>query len=365
MAVTMPRIDITFTQLAASLIARSERGVAILIVRDDADKSFTHKQYADLAAAQADQAKFTADNFAAIRDLLTFAPYQAHVFRLDAAGTLADTLAEISRTVKTGWVTIAGMSAEDCAGLVSWIKTQEARAQSYKAVVYNAQPAPDNMHVVNFVNEKVTFTDDRGAQDGVKYLPSLAAIFAVCNVQRGCTNYLCSNLSFVKEVADNNAALGAGKFILFNDGVGEVRIAQGINSMTTADGKTKTEDMRFIETVEAMDMMRDDIARTFRTEYLGAYRNNRDNQMLFLSALNSSYFRELAQQDILDREYHNTAQIDVAAQRAAWVASGKAEAASWDDDTVKSMAFKRTLFFTGNVKIVGSMTDLVFPISLA
>ena len=87
--------------------------------------------------------------------------------------------------------------------------------------------------------------------------------------------------------------------------------------------------------------------------------------MLFLSALNSSYFRELAQQDILDREYHNTAQIDVAAQRAAWVASGKAEAASWDDDTVKSLAFKRTLFFTGNVKIVGSMTDLVFPISLA
>ena len=43
MAITMPKIDITFEQRAVSLIGRSERGVAILIVRDDTDKSFTHK----------------------------------------------------------------------------------------------------------------------------------------------------------------------------------------------------------------------------------------------------------------------------------------------------------------------------------
>lgn len=51
MAVTMPKIDITFEQRAVSLIGRSERGVAILIVRDDTDKTFTHKQYSDLSAA--------------------------------------------------------------------------------------------------------------------------------------------------------------------------------------------------------------------------------------------------------------------------------------------------------------------------
>lgn len=50
MAITMPKIDITFEQRAVSLIGRSERGVAILIVRDDTDKTFTHKQYSDLSA---------------------------------------------------------------------------------------------------------------------------------------------------------------------------------------------------------------------------------------------------------------------------------------------------------------------------
>ena len=35
MAVTLPKIMITFQQLATSFIQRSERGIAVLIVRDD------------------------------------------------------------------------------------------------------------------------------------------------------------------------------------------------------------------------------------------------------------------------------------------------------------------------------------------
>lgn len=364
MAITMPKIEIMFRQQATTLIERSARGVAILIVRDDTDKGFTHKQYTDLSALQADKALYTTNNYNAISDMLGFAPYQAHVFRLDAQGTLGDTLSEIARTVKTGWIAIAGQSAEDGAALASWVKTQEAKGKSYKCAVYDVTTAPDDMRVVNFVNETVTFADDRGESDAVEYLPSLIAIFAVCNVERGCTNYHCSNLASVEEVADNDEALGDGQFILVNDEEGKVRIAQGINSLTTLDGNTKTEDMQFIETVEAMDLMRDDIASTFRGDYLGNYRNTRDNQMLFIAAINSSYFRQLAQELILDPDYANAASIDVAAQRAAWVASGKAEAADWDDDKVKATPYKRTVHLAGNVKILGSMTDLIFPINL-
>lgn len=365
MAVTMPKISVIFQQKAASLMTRSERGIAILIVKDDTNKEFTHKQYTDLTALEADKELYTAENYSAISDMLMFAPYQSHVFRIDAEGLLSDALSEITRTVKTGWITIAGMDQEDANALVSWIKSQEARYKSYKAVVYQAGTASDSMHIVNFVNETVTFSDDRGEKSGVYYLPSLLAIFAICNVTRGCTNYLCSNLSFVGEVESNDEAVGAGKFILFNDEDSTVRIGQGINSLTTTDGKTKTEDMKFIETVEAMDLMRDDITSTFRREYLGQYRNSRDNQMLFIATLNNSYFRQLSQENILDPDYTNAATIDVEAQRAAWLATGKTEAAEWDDDTVKAMPFKRTVYLAGDVKILGSMTDLIFSINIA
>lgn len=369
MAITMPQIDITFRQQASSLIARSERGIAILIIKDDTNKEFTHKQYSDLTALEADKALYTAENYNAIYDMLLFAPYQSHVFRYGSDGNLTDALAEISRTVKTGWITMAGQTQTEADGLVSWIKTQEAKAKSYKAVVYKPSTAPDNMHIVNFVNETVTFNDttrgENGVAGGITYLPSLISIFAVCNITRGCTNYHCSNLSFVEEVDDNDEAVGAGKFVLYNDEDNYVRIGQGINSMTTTDGLNKTDDMKFIETVEAMDMIRDDITKTFRSDYLGNYRNSRDNQMLFIAAINNGYFYELAKQNVLDSNYNNAATIDITAQRQAWLASGKSEAASWDDDTVKAMSFKRDVYLAGDIKILGSMTNLYFPITMA
>ena len=121
--------------------------------------------------------------------------------------------------------------------------------------------------------------------------------------------------------------------------------------------------MKYIETVEAMDLMRDDIARTFRDEYMGQYRNSRANQMLFVSAVNY-YFDGLAAESILNPDHDNRADIDTAAQRNAWIGSGKTEAADWDDATVRATPFKRTVFLAGDVQILGSMANLEFGITL-
>ena len=44
--------------------------------------------------------------------------------------------------------------------------------------------------------------------------------------------------------------------------------------------------------------------------------------------------------------------------------SGKAEAADWDDATVRSNPFKRNVYLAGDVKILGSMVNLEFVVSL-
>lgn len=362
MAISMPKIDVIFKQLAASLIARSERGIAILIVRDDTDSSFTHKSYTNLIAAQEDEAKFTQENFTAISDVLTFTPYKTYIVRIGTEDTLSDAIDVIEKYIPAGWITIAGGTSEDWTALISWIKSQEMRQSYYKAAVFNAS-APDCKHVLNFCNETVTFADSRGQQSGAAYLPSLIAIAAVCNINRGMTNYLCSNLTQVQAVSDNDTALQTGKFILVNDS-DEVRIALGLNSMTTTNGSTATEDMKFIEVVEAMDMIADDIRKTFKTEYLGCYKNTRDNQMLFISSIRG-YFKNLANINVLNPDYNNMADIDVTAQRDAWLASGKSDAEKWDDAKVRSMPFKRDVFLAGDIHILQCMTNLTFNINMA
>lgn len=362
MAITLPFIDVTFKQLAGSLINRSKRGIAVLIIRDDTDKTFNFKEYKSITAAINDEAKYTDVNMQYIKDVFNFALSKVYVVRINTTvDTLADALNIIEKNIKTGWITIADGSTEDFNTLASWTKSQEIAKKSYKVVTYKTA-ITDCKHIVNFYNDKVTFVDSRAEVTGEKYTPSLIGILASCNVTKGCTNFKCTNLKSVVEIEDNDAAVSSGKFILIND-LDNVRIALGVNSMTTTDGINNTEDMKYIDTVEAMDLIQDDIKNVFKNEYQGNYKNNYDNQVLLISSINS-YLKDLASLYILDNNYNNIVDVNIEAQRNTWLGVGKVEAETWDDVTVKNNSFKRTAFLYADIKILGSMENLKFDVSL-
>ena len=215
MAVTLPKILVTFTQLATSFIQRSARGIAVLIVRDDtAGTGKTFFQYGD--ATQVSDTEFTPANQQYIKDALSFGPLRVSVVKIKTADDLAAAAAIFTQYEKTGWVTFAEGSSDDWSDLTSWIKAQEAAYKSWKAVCFKAT-APDSMHIVNLSNEKVTFADTRGEVSGEKYCASLAGLLASCNVEQGATNKLCPNLTRVAVPEDPDTAVGAGKFLLIND----------------------------------------------------------------------------------------------------------------------------------------------------
>lgn len=360
MAITLPRIDIIFKQLAASFIERSARGIAVLIIKDETNVTFTTKTYKTAVELAADETLYTTANFNYINDALFGKPSKVIVVRIGLTGTVADALPLIESTTKTGWVTMVGVTA-DYTALINWIKAKELQKATYKAVVFNAT-APDTKHVVNFVNTNVIFNDARATQTGDKYCPSLAGILAGCNVKRGSTYYKCSNLVSVTEVADNDAAVNSGKFILINDN-DKVVVGLGVNSLTTFTGDN-TEDMRYIDIVEGMDMIMDDISATWKNDFLGAgLKNNYDNQVIFLSAINN-YFNGLEVDDVLDNLYDNKAFVNVDKQRAMWIAI-KPEAVDWTEAQVRNAAYKRSVFLAGDIKINGSMENLALDITMS
>lgn len=361
MAVTLPSIDISFVQRATSLIERSERGIAVLIVRD-ATKT-TPDFYSYRTLADVSPADFTAENYKYICDVYALKqPYTLCVVRIGSSGTVADAVKIIEANISTGWVTIAGGTSEDFTALVAQAGTWEGQARTFKVIVHGITTAPDKKHVVDFVNETVTFADERGEVDGEQYLPSLLGLLAGSNVQSGVTYARCGNLVSASAIEDPDGEVGAGKFILLTDWDG-VYVGVGVNSLTTTNGSTATEDMKYIETVEAMDLIADDIRAEFRDNYVGKYKNSCDNQMLFISAIRE-YLRQLAQDNILDPDFVNTVTVDVAAQRAAWVGSGTAEAVEWSDEQVIHTPFKRTVFLAADIKILGSMEHLTFEINM-
>jgi hypothetical protein len=361
MTVNMPIIDIEFQQLSSSLIDRSERGIAIIIIKDVTAGAVSYKEYSDIATFGADESLYTPVNYQYLNDIFAYALNEVVVVNMGESGTLGDALTTIQTNVSSGWITIADGLQTDYNTLASWIKSTELLKQSYKAVTYKATTT-DCKHIVNFYNDNVTFVDSdgRGQVTGEKYCPSLIGILASCNILRGSTYFKCSNLKHVTEVADRNVALEAGQFILVNDG-SDVRIGLGINSMVTLV-ENDTEDMKFIDIIEALDLMTDDITNVFKNTYLG-FKNKYDNQVLFISAVNT-YLSDIADADVLDDEYKNLVDINVAKQRLAWIGSGKTEASTWSDTQVKTTTFKRSVFLGGDVKVLGAMENLNLDISL-
>ena len=208
MTVKQPNIDIAFRQKATSAINKSNRGIAILILKNDETSGCpSYAVYKEITEFEAAKSKYSAGNQQAIKDVFTFPPSKVAVVNAD---TVSNALVEIEKNVNTGWITIADGEAEDFATLVSWAKTKESKKKTYKVVTYKAS-STDCKHIVNFTNEKVEFVDSRGEVEGVKYLPSLIGIFAYCaGNSKSSTYFKCTNLKRVQGFSDVDTELAKG-----------------------------------------------------------------------------------------------------------------------------------------------------------
>ncbi|ACO84477.1 phage tail sheath C-terminal domain-containing protein [Clostridium botulinum] len=360
MANTLPNINILFKQRAATFTQRG--GVAILLLKDDTDKNFNTAEYKTLTDLELDEAKYTPTNLQYIKDTLLGKTSKVAVVRVDVEKEFTDALNIVKNLYSTGWISLVSETKTDYDTLVSWIKTRrDTDKKTFKAIVFNPTTPPDYEGVVVLGNEKVIFKDNtRGEKAGYEFLPTLLGYIASAGVDTGTTYMAMENLKTVSEPASTNQEIQAGKLILIND-ENIVKIGLGVNSLTTFT--QDKEDFSLIEVIETMDLIKDDIRKTFKNNYIGKFKNKLDNQMLFISAVNT-YFSNLAARDVLDSSYNNESFIDVEAQRKAWVDSGKPEAKEWDDTTVKNTTFKRKLFLGANIKILTSMTDLTLVITM-
>ena len=362
---TKPTITINFKQLATTLIQRSERGTAVLFLADSTlseDKTTECFIYRNVSQVNSeyDNNYFESEErkglLKHIKMCFASAPYEVIAIIAKDYTKLSVFTNALTSIRKQGWITAPDDTLKD--DLASWIKSMEKDGFSFKAV--GNKTGVDCKHYVYF-SQASTSLDGEALAD-TELMPYILGILAGCNCTRSVTNYKLSELSSCEEVDDIDKAIGEGQLVITNADSG-VKIVTGINSLTTLNGNTETEDMQYIETVEAMDLIRDDIRDVFANTYQGSFKNKYMNQMLFIGAVNE-YFDRLAAEDILDSEFKNKAEIDVEAQRSAWMGTGKAEAEEWDDDTVKRRTFKRSVFIAANIKILNCMENLKFTVTM-
>lgn len=370
MAIGLPNIDIVFLQKAVSAVLRSERGTAVVILKDDTQPTAGY----DIYKFEADitKKKFTVENVKLLKRCFYVNVNKLVVVHVPTSTTeFADVKAVLDK-VKYNWACTVEKDWQT--ELVSYTKSRNvlSKGRKVKCVVANVTVA-DDKHIVNMKGDYV-HEADADATTTVKmtdYLPRVVSILANLPMNRSITYYELEDLdyvdnSFITNEKDANKWTDEGWLLLINDDEDAVvRVGRGVNTLTTFTS-TDTEDMRKIIIVESMDLMMEDLYSTFKKYYVGKYKNHLDNQYLFISSVNS-YFRSLTKVvngEILDPEYDNHAYIDVENQREAWLSVGKLEAEDWDEDKVKKMSFKSTVYLAAKIKILDAMEDLSFQITM-
>lgn len=357
----LPEIDIVFRQKAVSAITRSERGVACIIVREAAKKQTGVKLYKYETDIQ--KSDYTADNLAAIKRAFLNAVNKVYVVSVTTEAPFTDVVAQLEN-IRYNYV--CSTAAKDQQELANYIvtKNEKSKGKKYVAVVADVTTA-DSKYVINVKNASVHISGGETVAMPM-YLPRLTSILANLPINRSMTYYVLEDIddidtTFVKPESDVDSWINKGYLVLIKDD-DEIKVGRAVNSLTSFTA-TDTEDMRKIVIVESMNIILEDIYSTFKDYYVGKYKNSYDNQCLLISSINS-YFRELAKEEVLDPDYENIAEVDVAAQREAWLTVGKLEAEDWKEDKVKNMSFKSTVFLTGNVKILDAIEDLKFTIDM-
>lgn len=346
----MPELLIEIKTAAKTAVERSGRGVVALILKDDTSQTDTFA-YAKMTSVT--KSHWTAANLDYIQKTFDGSPARVIVERISAEnGDLTEALARL-KAKKWNYLAVPGATSEEVTEIETWIKNNRAAHKTFKAVLPNT--AADSEGIVNFATDDIAV--GKKTYTTAEYCCRIAGILAGTDLDNSATYTVLSEVSGISESTDPDADVDSGKLILINDGE-NIKLGRAVNSLKTISAN-KTDDMKKIKIMDGLDLMCDDIRKSFEENYIGEG-NSYDKKLLFINAVDV-YFSGLERVGVLDDKYDNTAFIDVDAQRA-YLEGKDPSYAEYSDDDIKKANTGSYVFAGGDVMMQDAIEDLQFNI---
>lgn len=388
----MPSVNIAFTEAGIEAIERSQRGIVALILEEPAatitellagykdededipaiENPFTVYTSDDIPE------KLTDDNKDYIRKTLLgyqTTPYRVKVYLQptvakaegeetdpnDSADKFAKTL-DMLATDRWDYLAIPTITDKQTEAVGTWLKTnRENKFKRSKVVLPNY--SGDYEGIINFTN---TFIKTAAKEyTTAQYTPRIAGLIA------GTPMTISATYAPLSEVIDcdkhtideNDEKVNKGEFFIWFDGE-KFKMSRAMNSLvTTTQGKLEA--YQTIKSVDAMDMIYDDIKRTAQDSYIGKYTNDYDNKKLLISAI-YGYFRELENARILQKGY-SVVDIDAEAVKTYQLKHGlytKDELAKMTTDEIKQLDTKKQVYLNAKIRILDAMEDIHLDVAI-
>ncbi|SFA70150.1 phage tail sheath C-terminal domain-containing protein [Clostridium frigidicarnis] len=354
-----PSMEFTFTQKAKTFKQRSTGNIIMFVTESEIEKETI------LELEEKDDAtklnNIFKQSLQLVEDCFSFeiSPNLVTVYVMkEEPKDMVTILNDVKATRERGILIYPQGSEPTQKALVDWTKLQAKTNKPFKCVVVG--DGADIEEVIQLdKTQEIDFLDGtRTDKEFKNYIPSIASVIAGSGATRGMNYVALTNLKRVKEPVDVDESINTGHLVLIND-EGTVRIALGINSKVTLK-EGEGDDLKFLETTETIHLMKRDVSNVFKNDYIAkGKKNSPDMQQLFITDVNN-YFRKLEEENILDGNYTNFADINVGRQREKLIAKGFEEAKKWDDAKVKNNVVDKDVYAKGTIKIAQSVINLEF-----
>ena len=158
--------------------------------------------------------------------------------------------------------------------------------------------------------------------------------------------------------AESGAKIKKGELILVKE-MGKIRVARGVNSLVSTTTE-KGDLFQKIKLVDTMDLIHNDIRKTCIDTYIGKVANNYDNKCVLITAI-SSYFEELAKEQLIEKDFKVEIDID---KQVKYLKSIGVDTSEMNEQEIKEANTKDKVFLIANIKLVDAMEEISLEINL-
>lgn len=358
MSIGVPKLEVSFFQAATEAANRSKAGIVAVMVREASAELLgvtVLRRLSDIPAALG--AANTAYVTRAFVGYSMGAPAKVLLCVIADSGdtALADGLIKLANYQIDYLAAPADVTVEECTAIKEWVVGKRAAYATVKGVLPNT--AADSIGVINLTASGIVTED--GSFTAAQYASRVSGVLAGVPSSMSCTYAVLSEVTAVDQVADENAAVDAGKLFFISDG-SKVKICRGVNSMTTIPTGGQ-ESWKKIKVVEGMDLITYYARTTIQDEYVGNYPNTYDNKCLLVSSL-QTYLATLEARGVLVAG-SGWADIDVDAQ-AAYLRAQGIETADMTEAEIRAYDTGSWVFLALGGTIVDAMEDFSLAMSL-
>lgn len=349
----LPIIDISFKQLAKTIVPRSSRGIVAMILKDTKHSIFEVIEKGEIPT------DLSESNKNLIKEVLKgndFSPNKVIVYVLATEGNVADALTYFE-SCEFNTICMPNAEVDDSTAIENFI-TKMKNIVKYRVCAVLCNKASNNYEILNLTAKSITLGGESVGNDLV--VARLVGLIEGTPLNKSITF---ATLEYdgvevlTKEVADTRINNGE---IIFIKEMGKVRVARGVTSMTTTDAETQNA-FKNLQTVKITNLIHNDLRKVIIEKYIGKKPNNYDNKCILITEI-KEYLEELEKEQLIENISY--VGIDVAAQTKWLKENTNLDVANMTEDEIKAANTGTNVFLAISLKVVNAMEDVKIAIEI-